>query len=100
MGLFGSLLGMAGGMIGEQLWPEYERIVGNSYGAVLEDRLQSEERGSRKAIYLLALGRNNPSLAQSYYMEEKTRYDSIFRNLSNYYKFKREIEDFYRKIRY
>ena len=99
MGLFGSLLGMAGGVVGEQLWPVYERICRSGYFSTeLQEHIENEERGTRKAIYLLALSRKDPSLAREIYDERRTLYDNNFRNLSNYYRFKREIEEFYRRI--
>lgn len=94
-----SLLGSFLGLVGEQFWPTYERIKNYSVFE-LEEGLNTAENKTIKAVFLLALSKNDNFLAKQIYLGDRDFFDNRFRALSNYYKFKRIIEVFYRKIRY
>ena len=94
MSLFGSFLGL----VGEQFWPTYERI--RNYSVYdLEDDLNNTGNWTVKAVCLLALSDHDICVAKQIYWGDRDYFDNRFRALSNYSRFKKVVEEFYKKIR-
>ena len=95
MGILGSLLGTLASGVSQQLWPEYQRAC-NLDGRTLEAYINNETSNVRKAYYLLALAKKNPSKAKSIYGDERNHYNTAFSNLGKYDRFQQEIDKFIR----